>query len=176
MGTSHRLTTEQRENLIAYIDGELEQETMRDIEKTLADNPVATHEVDVLKKTWSMLDYLERPEASEKLIEQTLTSIQVYRTGEKFALPAWWNQAKQGMISVTSVAGILLAAYLGYVASAELIPSPANEIAKDLQVIEKYDELQEIGSLAYLNLIKKNNLVDEIKKSARDPKPPGFPR
>ncbi len=176
MGKSHRLTKEHRENLVAFIDGELEQETLRDLQKTLTENPVAQHEIDVLKKTWGLLDYLDRPDASEDVIGNTLTEIQVYQTkSEKFAMPAWWNQVRQGFVYFSSVAGILFAVTVGYLTATQWIPSPTDEIAKDLPVIREYDQLQEIGSLAFLELLQDNNLLSEIKKESNSLNQKGFP-
>lgn len=175
MGQGHRLTKEQRENLVAFIDGELEQDTMRDIEKTLSDNPVAHHEVDMLRKTWNLLDYLDRPEASERVVEQTLTSLEVMQTNRKFEMPAWWSQVRKGVVYTASVAGMVFALVVGYTASNYWLPSRSDAIARDLELIEEYDELQEIGSVAFLELLQENNLVEQIKKKSGGPPQPGFP-
>ena len=164
MGKSSRLTKEHRENLVAFIDGELEEETYRDLEKTVADNPVARHEIDILKKPWGLLDYLDRPDASDNLIEKTMTELKVVSDPKKeFEMPQWWSKVRQGLAYSISVAGILVAVVGGYLTATRWIPSQADEIARDLPVIKNYDELNEIGSVAFLELLKEQNLVNEIK-------------
>ena len=53
-----RLNPEQRDNLAAYLDGELEETATQEIEQILAVSEVARHEVDMLSRTWDLLNSL----------------------------------------------------------------------------------------------------------------------
>ena len=62
-----RLSAEQREDLVAYLDGELPDQKAQLIDQVLARSEVARHEVEALARTWEMLDVLPTPKApSEK--------------------------------------------------------------------------------------------------------------
>ena len=79
-GPEQRLNPEERANLVAYIDGELTDHESRVIATKLTQSATARHEVDSLKKTWELLEYLDRPHASEAFPERTLTSIRAIET------------------------------------------------------------------------------------------------
>ena len=75
VGPEQRLSPEERANLAAYIDGELTENEARVISTKLSFSPTARREVESLKKTWELLEYLPRPKASEDFPERTLTSL-----------------------------------------------------------------------------------------------------
>ena len=79
-GPEQRLNPEERANLVAYIDGELTEHESRVIATKLTQSATARREVDSLKKTWELLEYLPRPQASEAFPERTLTSIRSIET------------------------------------------------------------------------------------------------
>jgi anti-sigma factor RsiW len=61
----HRLTQQQRDDLTAYLDGELDDAATHEIEQVLAQSPVARNEVEMLTRTWEMLSLLPRAQAGE---------------------------------------------------------------------------------------------------------------
>src|SRR5690348_13404435 len=60
-----RLSIDERSNLVAYLDGELNDAQTRAIATKLTQSLTARREVEALQKTWEMLDLLPRPKASE---------------------------------------------------------------------------------------------------------------
>src|SRR5579859_2895023 len=70
-----RLSSEQRENLTAYLDGELDEATTQDIEQVLAVSEVARHEVDMLSRTWDLLNALPTHKASEEFTHKTMSNL-----------------------------------------------------------------------------------------------------
>ncbi|MCS7021358.1 MAG: hypothetical protein NZU63_05985 [Gemmataceae bacterium] len=63
------------EELVAYLDGELPEEQARQIEQRLAADPQLRRRAILLKKTYELLDYLPRPEASPDFATRTLEKI-----------------------------------------------------------------------------------------------------
>src|SRR5260221_12155792 len=70
-----RLTPVERANLVAFLDGELNEGESRVISTKLRESPTARREADVLEKTLELLEHLDRPKASENLTERTLTKV-----------------------------------------------------------------------------------------------------
>ena len=62
--TDEPLKEEDREELVAYLDGELNEEAARQVEERISLDPKARAEADALKKAWDLLDYLPKPEPS----------------------------------------------------------------------------------------------------------------
>jgi len=75
VGPEQRLNPEERANLAAYIDGELTENETRAIATKLSLSSIARREVESLKKTWELLEFLPRPKASLVFSERTLTSV-----------------------------------------------------------------------------------------------------
>src|SRR5262245_34562944 len=69
-----------REELTAYLDGELDEEQARAIESRLTRDPAARAEADTLQRTWELLDYLPRPEPSPAFTHRTLDRINTRET------------------------------------------------------------------------------------------------
>lgn len=66
------------EELVAYLDGELEDAAAREIEQKIANDPIARTKTQSLKKTYDLLDYLPRPEPSADFATKTVTQILPY--------------------------------------------------------------------------------------------------
>jgi anti-sigma factor RsiW len=94
-----RLTPEQRSNLVAYLDGELADEEAQEIERILAGSPVARNEVEMLQRTWDLLDGLPRVHVSEEFTRKTLTSLKVDEIRPAVAERPWFQQFGDGGIS-----------------------------------------------------------------------------
>ncbi len=60
-----RLTPAERSNLVAYLDGELNEAESRAIATKLTKSATARREIEGLEKTWELLELLPRPKASE---------------------------------------------------------------------------------------------------------------
>jgi anti-sigma factor RsiW len=69
-----------REDLIAYLDGELDDEAARAVEVRLNLDADARAEAETLRRTWDLLDYLPRPEPSPAFTNQTLERISAFRS------------------------------------------------------------------------------------------------
>lgn len=61
--------------LVAYLDGELDDADARRVEAKLSQDPQARERVAALKKTYDLLDYLPRPEPSPTFASRTLDRI-----------------------------------------------------------------------------------------------------
>ena len=70
-----RLTPDERADLVAYVDGELPEVHARSIATKLTKSATARREVEMLQKTWEMLDLLPLPPATERFSEKTVSHI-----------------------------------------------------------------------------------------------------
>jgi len=61
--------------LVAYLDGELDEATARQVEARLARDPAARSRAAELKKSFDLLDYLPRPEPSPTFTTRTLDKL-----------------------------------------------------------------------------------------------------
>ena len=70
---THRLTDLERANLVAYLDGELNEAEARDLGTKITQSVTARREIDSLKKAWDLLDFLPRPEPPDDFPGRTAT-------------------------------------------------------------------------------------------------------
>jgi hypothetical protein len=145
-----RLTPHERANLVAYIDGELDDAQSRAIATKLAHSATARREIEALEKTWELLEYLPRPKASEEFTARTLT--QVTRAElEGGELGSFVRQTTQKAVrgAVWTVAA-LLAFALGYGVMQWVWPNPVDRLTRDLPIAEHLDEYRDVGTFEFL--------------------------
>ena len=150
-----------REDLIAYLDGELDEEAARRVEVRLHLDAEARAEAEGLRRTWDLLDYLPRPEPSATFTSQTLDRISAFRPAApgKAAAPRWRPWA----LGVGWAAALLLASAGAFAAVSgwpkrsppEVAPADLDQrLVENLRVIEHKrlyeltDDIQFLRALA----------------------------
>jgi anti-sigma factor RsiW len=156
------LSDEDRANLVAYLDGELAEPAARALEARLATDPQARAEAEGLRRTWEMLDYLPRAEASTTFTHRTLEKLAVQTGPRGVARPArrlpWW------LLAAGWAAALVLAAGGGLTAANLLWPrAPAaaddsaeveaqiarhRRVLENLRLYEHADDLEFVRQLA----------------------------
>lgn len=129
------LSAEERDNLVAYLDGELNEAAARELESKLARNPDARQELEALKRSYELLDYLPRPDASPQFTSRTLQRLSAPAVAvapsrddddtpsdERRPLPVRWPL---WLIGPSWTLVFVAACFLGYqTAKATLLPKP----------------------------------------------------
>ncbi|MHC5538613.1 anti-sigma factor family protein [Singulisphaera rosea] len=145
-----RLTPAERFNLVAYIDGELNEAESRVIATKLTKSPTARREVEALEKTWELLDQLPRPKVSEEFTARTLSEVQqLSLAGDRFESAVKRTAAHAGHVAAW-VAASFVAIGVGYALMQWAWPNPTARLARDLSIAEHYDEYHDVGSFNFL--------------------------
>jgi anti-sigma factor RsiW len=66
------LTEDEKAELVAYLDGELDDSATQIIETKIATNPDVRAELDALKQAWGLLDFLPKASPSPNFTNRTL--------------------------------------------------------------------------------------------------------
>jgi hypothetical protein len=113
---SQPLEDREREELVAFLDGELTGDEARAIERKISLDPTARAEADTLRRTWDLLDFLPRPEPSASFTEKTLTRLSAVRMETLRPLPPWrdWRTIGFGMGWLAIVGLATFAGFKGY--------------------------------------------------------------
>ena len=148
---SQRLTPAERDNLVAYLDGELPDGESRRIATKLTSSPTARREVEALERTWQLLDHLPRPNAPEDFTERTLTGVRRLedRGGAIESVVA--ALVRQIAWAAVWLAGATVALGAGYVLANRGWPHPTDRLARDLSLAEHLEEYREVGTLDFLH-------------------------
>jgi anti-sigma factor RsiW len=157
-----RITAEQRESLVAYLDGELDDEAAQEIEQVLAENTVARHEVDILARTWDALGILPGARVSAEFTQQTLSSVHAAegrRSGlGEFALA---RHVRRGIVLGVWAGSLALAAWAGFQVSNRWVPNESEQLLIDFELIDNFDKYTEVGDIEFLKVLKEKRTFSE---------------
>jgi anti-sigma factor RsiW len=162
------LNEEERANLVAYLDGELDEKAARALEARLANDPRARAEAETLRRTWELLDYLPRAEASGTFTHRTLERLAVQSTRSvpraHRPLP-WW------LLTAGWAAGLVLAAAGGLTAANLLWPRPPvvaddsaeieAHLARNRRLIENRRLYENVDDLEFLRALDSPDLFGD---------------
>lgn len=139
-----RLSQEQRDNLVAYLDGELDETVTQEIEQVLAVSEVARHEVDMLSRSWDMLNALPTHRASGEFTERTLTSMRAAeQKGPRISSDLIYRNARRGGVLAVWMLILVACGYVGFAATRQWIPNDSEALLEDYDVVNnlaKYGE------------------------------------
>jgi hypothetical protein len=140
-----RLSSEQRDNLTAYLDGELDDGATQEIEQILAASPVARHEVDMLSRTWDMLGALPTHKASGEFTRKTITHLRAAeQAGPGAAAELVYRNARRGAVLGLWAGALALSGYLGFMAANHWVPNEAELLLEDYPIVNNLDKYSEI--------------------------------
>jgi len=152
-----RLTQEQRSNLVAYLDGELPEQAVRDIDQVLTKSPAVRHDVEMLARTWDLLDELPRLSSEEDFTARTLSVVKNEEGPKPLVPQAWtdWFQGQQtrirrGVVVLAWLVVIAASAFAGYSVTSSWIPDPSEDLLRNLDVVEKLDLYRNVESAEFL--------------------------
>lgn len=143
------LSDEERNNLVAYLDGELDAKTALDLETKLNLDPAARSEVDALRQAWEMLDYLPKAEPSTTFTHRTLERLALQTATVPHARVGRWSK-------IAWAAGIVIALGGGFAATRLLAPAPVDppeveqHLVRHLRAIDKVRVLEQADDLNFL--------------------------
>ena len=118
------LSEEEKAELVAYLDGELDEAAQQAVEAKIATNPDARAELDALKQTWGMLDFLPKASPSPNFTHRTMERL----TLEKVASGSASKTAPvvgdaNWLRRIAWAAAIVVALGGGYLAATRIWPS-----------------------------------------------------
>lgn len=140
-----RLNADQREDLVAYLDGELPDEQAQQIDEIIARSEVARHEVEALARTFELLDVLPTVKASDEFAAKTLSSLKVIEQPFVLTEQSWFKFLRRMVLIAGWGAMVAASGWLGFQFARNWVPNPSEEVLTDLPVIENLDHYQEVG-------------------------------
>ncbi len=161
-----RLNSEDRENLAAYLDGELDDDTTRRIEAVLTASEVARNDVDLLARTYDMLDLLPRPKASSDFTQKTVATAKLEGYRKPLTQQPWFRNLRQVGIFAAYGGAMLLCGVLGYAATNQWIPQQDDLLLQQLPLIQNLDAYLEAGDIEFVrDLAAQKQLLNDIQRS-----------
>jgi anti-sigma factor RsiW len=154
---SQRLSPAERANLVAYIDGELNEAESRAIATKLTQSPVARREVEALERTWELLDYLPRPKVTVDFAQRTCTEvIRLAEQGGRLE-DALLSATRKIIQSAPWVAASLVAFLMGYALTLWVWPNLSARLVRELSIAEHLEEYRDVGDFGFLQQLTNSN-------------------
>ena len=158
--SSYNAEDESYEQLVAYLDGELDAESSLQVERRLAEDAEFRRELQHLQRTWDMLDELPKAEVSEAFTQTTVEMVvlsaelesqeegkRVVRSGRLL-----WSIGGGGLVATAFISFWLMFTYL----------SRDNErLVRDLPVIEDIELLRVADNMEFVRQLDNSGLFDE---------------
>jgi anti-sigma factor RsiW len=174
------LNDQEREDLVAYLDGELPEPLAKELEARLNIDAEARAEATALRKTWELLDFLPRPEPSAGFTNRTLEQISIQLPAALTAAarirrwPGW-------AIGIGWAAAVLVAGSVGFAAvhhlgpghdagPKQLAPNPLaalkpgdldNQLVQNLRILENWRLYENIDDFEFLRGLDDPDLFGE---------------
>ncbi len=164
-----RLTPDQRADLVAYLDGELDEHATTDIETVLSHSAIARNDVEMLARTYDLLDELPRSKASPDFTDRTLKTIHLDRVRPDITQTEWFRKARRGSVLLAWSLAMVGAAALGCLVTQRLIPNQSDVLVRDYEVIKDLDVYSEVGSFEFLERLQADPYLKDELKSRRQP-------
>jgi hypothetical protein len=159
-----RLTLAERANLIAYLDGELNEAESRALAAKLTQSVSARREKEALERTWELLEFLPRPQPPADFATRTATQAEGLGALDDKLVDVAGRTARLGgrlLVSAGIAAGTLLASY---VAMRWVWPDRTARLVQDLPLAEHLDEYRELGNFEFLKQLDESAAFNEDLK------------
>ncbi len=157
---SKPLSQEDREELVAFLDGELDEEQAHSVEAKISLDPTLRAEAETLKRAWDLLDYLPKPEPSPSFTNRTMDRISTRETANALRP---MRRYRRWFIAAGWAAALVLAWFAGYLGAVRSIPPrPGNrELVRELRLIENLRYYETLESLEFLHELDQRDLFGE---------------
>jgi len=139
-----------KDNLVAYLDGELNEQDMQELDEVLVKQPDARANVEQLRQTWDLLDVLPRPAITEEFSAQTLATMQVIRDEEPPPPSPW---PRRGLLAIVWAVALSVSGVAGVLLADRLQPDPTHILIEQLSVVERLESYREIGDLEFVKAL-----------------------
>jgi len=158
MNKAPRLSAEQRDNLVAYLDGELAEIETQHIDQVLARSEVARHEVEALARTWELLDLLPQANATTGFTDRTLTTLKLAEVRTSMVDQPWFIYVRRSLVALVSLLILSVCGYAGYQIALTAVPNPQAELLSRLPILRNLDVYLEIRDLTFVHELQRSAL------------------
>lgn len=153
------------EELVAYLDGELDVERRRSVEEHLSTNSDLRKKLKELQQAWDLLDELPRDHVDDSFARSTVEMVAIQMESEieeKTRRAARWRI----IAWVTALSLVLLACGAGFWVTYSNLSRENRQVVRDLPILENLDAYQNVGSIDFLRSLEKEGLFRDEESDA----------
>jgi anti-sigma factor RsiW len=163
------LNDDEKAELVAYLDGELDEAATQAVEAKVAADPDARAELDALKQTWGMLDFLPKASPSPNFTNRTMERLTLENMPAAKTMPMT-GRASRWLVGVGWAAAVLLAIGAGYWATTLLWPAPPppdpisdadKPLVDHLRIVERWRLYEHADDLDFVKKLHQPDLFGD---------------
>jgi len=148
------------EQLVAYLDGELEPQAARQMENQLAADEYARRRLNQLASSWDLLDQLPRASVDDLFTRTTVEMVALVAEDEVAKVQAA-DPARRRRRWLEGGIATLAAAIVGFIIVAVAMPNQNDTLLRDLSVIKNLELYRDVGSVELLKQFQTANLFTD---------------
>jgi hypothetical protein len=167
------------EDLVAYLDGELDDPASRRLEERLATDAAARARLRALATSWDLLDHLPRAALDESFTRTTVQMVAVAASEDVAAETATAPARRRRRWTAGAIAATA-SAIVGFAVVVAAWPDPNDALLRDLPVVknfELYDVIPRGDAIEFLRRLEKEELfigdASDQSESPSKPEPTG---
>lgn len=148
------------EELVAYLDGELDAAESERIERRLSEDPEYRLQLTKLQRAWDMLDHLPRARVGDAFTQTTIEMVAVNAEHD--------SSKRKRILRVRRIAAWLgvvaagtLAVFLGYRTVHQRLDGPNRQLLEDLPVVENVDLYYHAEDIEFLEELAASGVFDD---------------
>ncbi len=157
------------EELVAYLDGELEPNATKRMENLLASDARARQRLNQLAVSWDLLDQLPRATVDDLFTKTTVEMVAVAAEHE-VAETVKAEPARRRVRWLAAGVATLLALAVGFIAVGLTLPDRNDALLRNLPSVVNLELYRSVGDVAFLKQLQTANLfVDETSDPNKAP-------
>jgi len=155
------------QQLVAYLDGELDEAASQEIELRLADDPEYRLRLQQLQQAWNLLDELPRANSDESFTQSTVEFVTLTAQKDLEETQHWSRFGESKTIWGRAVITIL-AVVLGIFVGDWYYGREHRQLLKDLEVISEFDQYRLTEDLQFLQELEKSGVFNTEELMGED--------
>ena len=148
------------QQLVAYLDGELDDQSSRDVERRLSDDPEFRLRLQQLQQAWDLLDELPRANRDEAFTRSTVEFV-TFNVRQQLAETKQWIKPGKGKTILWRLVITLLATGLGWWLGDWYFGQGHREILRDIEVISEFDQYRLTEEFEFLEKLEQSGVFDK---------------
>jgi len=150
-------TEQVQEELSAYLDGELDAHSVREVELRLARDAAYRQELQRLERAWDMLDGLPRAAVGDSFTRTTIEMVAVAAADE---VKSFQEQLPRQRRARNAIAGglAIAAGVIGFALGLLWWPDPNRQLLDDLKVLQNFEYYYQADDIDFLRQLDRESL------------------
>ncbi len=158
--SSYNTDDQTYEQLVAYLDGELDAESSLQVERRLAEDAEFRRELRQLQSAWDMLDELPKVEVSEAFTQTTVEMV-VLSAEQDMAVEKERGVHKNRLWWAVGGASLVGAALISFWLVSTFLERPNEQLVRDLPVIEDIELYRVADNVEFMRQLDESGLFDD---------------